>query len=373
MADIRKNERLLNLVSFLLKVGRPVPWDVIRRDVDGYNSPRESEAAAARRFARDKTALRAMGVPLEYVTDDACGGRGYQIPTGSYFLPRLDLTPQEVTALAFVARAAQAGASAPAAAALGTALQKLQFDSPIPGDVRATVEERYLFYHPEAPAAASAAERARLETLTSAALESRTARFAYPTAQAGAAKEESGSSRVGRLKRHSDEGLASFSPREVDPYGLAYWRGHWYMVGRCHMRDAVRSFRLDRIRGAVTVCYPEGAPGFEPPADFRVEDYIGRPPWELTRGAPVQVTIRFDATVAWMVKQTRQPGDRWLADADGRARLERTVGDPEALLRWLLRFSAHAELLAPTELRLRLAEELRAVRALYARKGAANG
>lgn len=34
--------------------------------------------------------------------------------------------------------------------------------------------------------------------------------------------------------------------RPVDPYGLAYRAGYWYMVGYCHLRQAVRTFRLDR-------------------------------------------------------------------------------------------------------------------------------
>ncbi|MFN8594735.1 MAG: YafY family protein [Anaerolineae bacterium] len=35
--------------------------------------------------------------------------------------------------------------------------------------------------------------------------------------------------------------------REFDPYGLAYRQGRWYVVGHCHLRHGLRSFRLDRI------------------------------------------------------------------------------------------------------------------------------
>jgi predicted DNA-binding transcriptional regulator YafY len=37
------------------------------------------------------------------------------------------------------------------------------------------------------------------------------------------------------------------SEREVDPYGLAYCCGSWYLAGYCHLRQALRVFRLDRI------------------------------------------------------------------------------------------------------------------------------
>lgn len=35
--------------------------------------------------------------------------------------------------------------------------------------------------------------------------------------------------------------------RDFDSYGIACLRGRWYAVGWCHLRDALRSFRLDRM------------------------------------------------------------------------------------------------------------------------------
>ena len=39
--------------------------------------------------------------------------------------------------------------------------------------------------------------------------------------------------------------------RTVDPYSLYLMSGHWYVIGRDHDRDDVRTFRLDRVRGDV--------------------------------------------------------------------------------------------------------------------------
>ncbi|MET3287725.1 UNVERIFIED_CONTAM: putative DNA-binding transcriptional regulator YafY [Brevibacillus sp. OAP136] len=39
--------------------------------------------------------------------------------------------------------------------------------------------------------------------------------------------------------------------RLIDPYGLVNWKNKWYVVGHCHLRDEIRSFRVDRIRGLV--------------------------------------------------------------------------------------------------------------------------
>ncbi|MCU6794705.1 WYL domain-containing protein [Paenibacillus sp. WQ 127069] len=40
----------------------------------------------------------------------------------------------------------------------------------------------------------------------------------------------------------------SSQSRQLDPYGLVYWLGKWYIVGYCHLRTEVRCFRVDRIQ-----------------------------------------------------------------------------------------------------------------------------
>jgi predicted DNA-binding transcriptional regulator YafY len=37
------------------------------------------------------------------------------------------------------------------------------------------------------------------------------------------------------------------SYRDFDPYGLAHRAGHWYVVGYCHAKEGLRTFRLDRV------------------------------------------------------------------------------------------------------------------------------
>lgn len=39
----------------------------------------------------------------------------------------------------------------------------------------------------------------------------------------------------------------SFTKRRLDPYGLVNWKEKWYVVGYCHLRGEIRSFRVDRI------------------------------------------------------------------------------------------------------------------------------
>jgi predicted DNA-binding transcriptional regulator YafY len=55
---------------------------------------------------------------------------------------------------------------------------------------------------------------------------------------------------------------APATQRPFDPWGLAHYTGHWYVVGHCHLRRGQRSFRLDRVAGV----YPEPASFLPPPA-----------------------------------------------------------------------------------------------------------
>lgn len=59
------------------------------------------------------------------------------------------------------------------------------------------------------------------------------------------------------------------SERPFDPYGIVYRQGRWYAVGYCHMRAALRMFRLDRVCGLRTL-----DERFERPVDFDAAAYV---------------------------------------------------------------------------------------------------
>lgn len=42
-------------------------------------------------------------------------------------------------------------------------------------------------------------------------------------------------------------GAEQLSERLLDPYTIIYWNNKWYVIGFCHLRSDVRSFRVDRI------------------------------------------------------------------------------------------------------------------------------
>jgi proteasome accessory factor B len=93
-----KVERLVNLTVALLEARRPMTFAEIRRRTRFYE---QDDAESARRmFERDKDELRRLGVPIE-VRELAFGDElGYLVDRGAYEVEDLDLTPEEVAALA---------------------------------------------------------------------------------------------------------------------------------------------------------------------------------------------------------------------------------------------------------------------------------
>ena len=252
MAKISKSERLLNLVSFLLKARRPVSFADIRASVTGYAEDADmASASLERRFERDKVTLRDLGVPLQFVTDEEPGGPGYLIPRDAYFLPHIELESDEAAVLAMAGKLALADAAGPISDALASALRKIQFDAPIPGGIRETAEERFLFQRSDG--AASPEEHNRLESLSAAVFDRKTIRFTYYTLGGDRTAE-----------------------REVDPYGMGFAEGHWYLAGYDRAREDIRVFRVDRILSDVAVLRPRAnQPDFQVPSDFKIEKHVG--------------------------------------------------------------------------------------------------
>jgi predicted DNA-binding transcriptional regulator YafY len=59
------------------------------------------------------------------------------------------------------------------------------------------------------------------------------------------------------------------SEREVEPYAVIHTDGRWYLIGYCRSREAMRTFRLDRVADLSV-----GTEGFERPANFDARAYL---------------------------------------------------------------------------------------------------
>ncbi len=93
------------------------------------------------------------------------------------------------------------------------------------------------------------------------------------------------------LRYRSAEGEET--AREVDVWGLAWRGGAWYAVGHCHLRRALRSFRLDRV--AEVQARPAS---FGRPKDFDVLAHLKTTIAELPRAHAVEVLLDCDLETA---------------------------------------------------------------------------
>ncbi|MAB89408.1 MAG: hypothetical protein CMJ90_08125 [Planctomycetes bacterium] len=317
---IPKRERLMNLVSALLASDEPVAFREIAGRVIGYDDPAGSEALE-KRFDRDKADLRRLGIPIKYVQSDDLGKSGYVVDQSEVFQQRVTFTPQEHLLLAIAGRV---GASATGGGALEealkSALRKLAVDLDGVDPLEDLAPVTVLRARTGDPRTLD-----NLSALSQAVIANQSVRFSYRSLHAETAES-----------------------REVDPYGLGSSHGAWYLAGWCHLREAVRVFRISRVEGLIQLVGPDGRRAFEVPHDFHIEDHIGKEAWELGSGEAVTVRLSVDPAVA---TEGLLPGARAVGSEAGRPLLDVDVRRPGALVPWLLARGGDVAVVQPESLR----------------------
>lgn len=353
-----KTARWLDLIAYLLQHRFPVTREDIFRHIRGYLDAPDTASAteqesARRQFERDKDELRALGIALETVDiPDAAGdepAKGYRLPERGFYLPYIELeppgaaaarpyaglrriavSPDELRALdQATARVAELKVEPFSRAAL-SARRKLEFDLPL---------NREVFERALASPLPDEGKNA-LEVVQRAVAERLAVTCEYYA--------------IGRDERER---------REIEPCGLFFNWGRWYCVARARDRDALRVFRVDRMRNA-RLQTGRGA-RFQLPAGFSIRGYVDRAPWDLTDEPATTVRVRFAFPDSRRV-QARGLGqviEPMLDDAG--AIIEFIVRDPHPFLRWLLTFGRQAEILSPDSLAAELAALRRRVAARY--------
>lgn len=138
------------------------------------------------------------------------------------------------------------------------------------------------------------------------------------------------------------------------PYGLVHHFGRLYLVGWAPRREAIRTWRVDRMRDVQLAELR-----FPPPENFDLQKYMSRAFGIYHGDEEIQVRIRFSRTVARYVKEaTWHPSQRLSPQPDGTLVAEFTLGTTEEIKHWILSFGKEAEVLAPASLRDALREEL---------------
>jgi proteasome accessory factor B len=143
--------------------------------------------------------------------------------------------------------------------------------------------------------------------------------------------------------------------RTVEPWGLTSKRGHWYVVGFDHARNATRSFRADRVRGDIELG-PEHA--FDAPDNFRPDDHVEDRAWMFGDTEPVTVEVLVDAGYVDHAAAVLGADATIAAQPDGSAIVQVPVVDVPAFRTTVLDFLDHAEVLSPPAVRADLVAHL---------------
>jgi len=148
--------------------------------------------------------------------------------------------------------------------------------------------------------------------------------------------------------------------RTLDPYALALQWGNWYVVGFCHLRQDLRTFRVDRIQKVE----PSGET-FQVPASFDAREYLLRMAEERPASYS-RVSVRFDPEVAHIVRERLEEWQQLEEREDGSVTLSFDASDLAWPCRWVLTYQDKAVVLGPPELANMVEEAARAIAARYA-------
>jgi predicted DNA-binding transcriptional regulator YafY len=227
---------------------------------------RMSGADLAPRLGVDRRTLRRyvgkledIGIPI---TAERGRAGGYALMPG-FKLPPMMFTEDETLALSLGLLAARGLGLAEAAPAVASAQAKLERIMPdqLRRRVRAVDETVRL----DAARALAPANNQPLVLLTGAAQACRRVLLRY-------------------RDQHGKE-----SARRFDPYGVALRHGRWYAAGMCHLRQELRTFRLDRIAGVEPL-----EEDFERPPGFDPMDHLVRSIATLPRAFSIEVLLKTD-------------------------------------------------------------------------------
>ena len=170
-----------------------------------------------RTIRRYITALEDIGVPI--LTEQGRYG-GYRLVAG-FKLPPMMFTDEETLAVSLgLLAVSQLGLTnaAPAIASVQAKLERV-----MPANLKKKVRGISDTTKVILPSREPCLDHRALETLTTATQAARSVGLTYHSPQHDTVE------------------------RRIDPYGLVFQQGRWYVAGFCHLRRSMRSFRLDRI------------------------------------------------------------------------------------------------------------------------------
>jgi predicted DNA-binding transcriptional regulator YafY len=150
--------------------------------------------------------------------------------------------------------------------------------------------------------------------------------------------------------------------RVLRPYVLTPHEGSWMLTAHDSIRETVRDFKVDRIHRATVL-----DERYTIPDTFDLARYKGSG-WGALRGAadePVEVVLHFNAEEGRRVRDEQwheSQGETPLLD--GGWEMTFHVGINDELVRWIFHWGTGCKVIAPPELRARVAAQARAIAAV---------
>jgi len=271
----------------------------------------------ARTLRRYISALEEMGIPI--TTEQGRYG-GYRLVPG-FKLPPMMFTEEEAQALSLGLIAAKGLGLADAAPAIESVQAKL---------------DRVL---PSAPRKTIAALR------ESVALQTGNARTNADARLLRILGESAGTRRTATLRYRAADG--ALTSRDFDVYGNVFRSGRWYVVGHCHLRQGLRTLRLDRVAHAEVRERP-----FVRPEGFDPMEYLTRALASVPRGVATELFLHTDLERA---RRELFNGLGVPEAVDGGVVVKGYCDELDWYARELMRLPFRFEIRAPVELRSTLA------------------
>ena len=323
MADAA--ERLVNLALYVASRRAHVTAAECRAAGLGYPD-HQDEASFLRMFERDKDALRAAGLVID--VDRTGETEAYRLDAAATFARPIDLTAAEVTTIRAVAAALAEDPAFPFGADLALALGKLGVAGREGPLAAAELAEE---------SAAAQGEYAR--ALAEAVHARKRVTFGYTNAQ-------------GADKSH-----------RVDPYGVFFREGRWYLTGADQDTGEVRTYAVGRMRDLDVNPARPHTPDFEPPADFDVREHERLP---FQYGAEtVEARVRFGPDAAWRAERLTRGRGRLETLPDSSVVWTIDALDLERLATWIIAEGPGIKPVEPPELVRTMQTGLRSVVELH--------
>ena len=136
---------------------------------------------------------------------------------------------------------------------------------------------------------------------------------------------------------------AEQNERQVNPYALVYRGGWWYLVGFCHLRDALRTFRVDRIQQLELLSQP-----FQMQEDFDVHAYLDA---MFADQPQIRAHLRFTPEAAHIARTNLTGWESCQENPDGSVDVIMLATDLNWLASFVLSFSTWVTVTEPPELR----------------------